>query len=105
MGLQVNIIPNIANNGSGMPTTTVEINVDVSGIMDMLKKYDLLLKTKMTVNSINILTGLQEENIYEFAQIYKNVATPKIIIVATVWGDITDTSSIECDVEGTLVNR
>ncbi|WP_297637968.1 hypothetical protein [uncultured Clostridium sp.] len=105
MGMQVNIIPNIANNGSGMPTTSVELDVDISGIMDILKKYNLLLKTKMIVNSINVLTGLQEQNIYEFAEIYKNVDTMTIKISAIVWGDINDASAIECEAEGIFINR
>lgn len=105
MGVQVNIVPTIANNGSGMPTTSVELDIDISGIGDILKKYDLLLKTRMTVNSINVLTGIQEKNIYEFAQIYKNVITPTIKILATVWGNVINTNDIECEVEGIFINR
>lgn len=105
MAIQINITPSIANNGSGMPTTTLELNVDVSKILEMLKEYNLLLKIRMVVNSINVATQEIEVNIYEFAQIYKDVTNPSIIITTIVWGNVTDINNIDCVAEGVFVNK
>ncbi|MGL4849288.1 MAG: hypothetical protein ACRC28_10240 [Clostridium sp.] len=105
MPLQISIKPNIANNGSGMKTTTLEIEIDVEEYLEVLKENDLLLKMELIVKGINIVTKEEEENIYEFAKIYKNITTTSIIISTIVWGKIEDTNNIKCAAIGVFVKK
>ncbi|MGL4873990.1 MAG: hypothetical protein ACRC30_04995 [Clostridium sp.] len=103
MPLQISIKPDIGNNGSGMRTTILEVEIDVEEYLEVLKENDLLLKMNIVVKSINIVTKDEEENIYEFAKIYKNVTTPTIIISTIIWGKIEDTNNIKCTATGVFV--
>lgn len=105
MALEISVKPTISNNGNGMPTTDLNIAVDVTSILDLLKKYDLLLKTKITVYAKNVITQEYETYVYEFAKVYKNVTEALITFTTIVWGYITDTKDIICTAEGVFVNK
>lgn len=105
MALEIQIVPTLENNGNGMPTTTLDLTVDVTSILDLLKKYDLLLKTTLTVQVAANIFQQAEVNVYEYAQIYKNVKEQFITFRTIVLGDIRDSQSITGHAQGIFVNK
>lgn len=105
MALEIKITPTIQDNGNGMPTTNLEVLVDLRSILKPLKEYDLLLKTVLEVTTPAIESDGTEVNRYEYAQIYRNIQGDTITFSIWVLGEITETQSIKGIAQGVFVSK
>lgn len=101
MSLEINITPTIEDSRNGYPTTRLEVIVDITSIQKQLEQYDLLLQTKLEVKTDN----LNQYNIYEAAQIYRNVHESTIKFDTIVLGYITDIKNIRSGAEAVFLRK
>lgn len=105
MALEIKVTPTLEDSGNGLPTTKLEIIVDLTSILGLLKKYDLLLKTTLEVKTSSLESGSVEVDRYEYANVYKNIQEESIRVEMIVLGYIVDESDIHGKAQGIFINK
>ena len=98
MALEMIITPTLEDSANGRVTTNLRITVNLNTIKEGLKKYDLLLKTRLEVKT-------EESNIYECCEIYRNIVKDTINFDLFVLGDLKNTSNIIAKAEAVFVKK
>lgn len=101
MSLEINITPTMEDNGNGCATTYVQVVIDLTSIKKQLKKYDVLIQTHLVVTQ----PDKQEGEVYEYAQIYRDVKEDTIQFTTIVLGYITDIKDIKSSAKAVFMKK
>ena len=102
MSVQVMIQPYLVSGNGGLVTRLL-VTVDCLSIQQFLARYDVMLKTSISVATLDETTQTPSVRIYDYSNIYSECKDNKIEFEALVYGEIIDVNSVQCRTQASLV--